>query len=158
MARILYLNERFWFSSTLTFATLIVSAFSRAISSRSGAINLHGPHHSAQKSTITGLSLRVTSPSKLASSTVIAPVFSIRSRKIIPNLNDQNHGRNTDHSPAKRHRNALHRRRRFARHGQRHARRSRAFRHRHQRLSLLHLDRPRDRFDLRRHRRAHPRG
>ena len=33
------------------------SAFSFAISSKSGAIILQGPHHSAQKSTITGLSL-----------------------------------------------------------------------------------------------------
>src|SRR5436309_8769069 len=60
----LYLNERLWFSSTFTFATLTAPAFSRATSSSSGAIILHGPHHSAQKSTITGLSSCVSSRSK----------------------------------------------------------------------------------------------
>jgi hypothetical protein len=37
-----------------TLPTLMASPFSRAISSMSGAINLQGPHHSAQKSTRTG--------------------------------------------------------------------------------------------------------
>src|SRR5213595_2130554 len=71
MARMLYLNERLWFSSTLTLATLIASAFSRAISSSKGAIILHGPHHSAQKSTSTGLSLCSTSLANVASVTVL---------------------------------------------------------------------------------------
>ena len=50
------------------------SACSAAISSRIGATCRHGPHHSAQKSTITGLSLLRTSASKVASVTdLIAP-------------------------------------------------------------------------------------
>src|SRR5882757_2486958 len=103
MARILYLDERLWFSSTFTFATLIASAFSRAISSSNGAIILQGPHHSAQKSTITGLLLCVTSRSKLDSSTLITEELSIGLRKISPNLNNQNHGRNTKQQPQHRH-------------------------------------------------------
>src|SRR5882762_11998718 len=43
------------FSSMLILATLIRSPYSLAISSRIGAIILHGPHHSAQKSSSTGL-------------------------------------------------------------------------------------------------------
>src|SRR3954451_18839489 len=43
---------------------------SAAISSSTGATILHGPHHSAQKSTSTGLSLPSTSVAKLASVTV----------------------------------------------------------------------------------------
>src|SRR5437899_1556588 len=76
IARMLYLVERLWFWSTLTFATLTESAFSFAISSKSGAIILQGPHHSAQKSTITGLSLFVTSFSKLDSFRSIVAEFS----------------------------------------------------------------------------------
>src|SRR4051795_1636710 len=48
-----------------------LSACSAAISSRTGATILHGPHHSAQKSTRTGLSLPRTSVAKLASVTVL---------------------------------------------------------------------------------------
>src|SRR5207237_3090604 len=81
IARMLYLKARLWFSSTFTFATLTAPAFSRAISSKSGAIILHGPHHSAQKSTITGLSLCITSRSKLDSSSVIVAELSIGFRK-----------------------------------------------------------------------------
>src|SRR5438876_4203493 len=102
MARMLYLRERLWFSSTLTFATLIVSTFSRAISSRSGAIILQGPHHSAQKSTITGLSSCVTSRSKLDSLRMMTE-FSIALRKVSPNLNNQNHGRNAEQHPPEQH-------------------------------------------------------
>src|SRR3954453_17319138 len=47
-----------------------LSACSAAISSSTGATILHGPHHSAQKSTSTGLSLPRTSLAKLASVTV----------------------------------------------------------------------------------------
>src|SRR3954468_5994557 len=54
----------------LTLATVILSECSVAISSRTGATILHGPHHSAQKSTSTGLSLPSTSLAKLASVTV----------------------------------------------------------------------------------------
>ena len=42
-------------SSTLSLAIVTLSPCSPAISSRIGAIILHGPHHSAQKSTRTGL-------------------------------------------------------------------------------------------------------
>src|ERR671916_826025 len=53
-------------SSTLSF-TNWTSSRSSLISSRIGEIRLHGPHHGAQKSTITGLSARKTSLSKEAS-------------------------------------------------------------------------------------------
>src|SRR5437870_2700157 len=51
-------------------ATVILSACSPAISSRTGATILHGPHHSAQKSTMTGLSLVSTSSANELSVTV----------------------------------------------------------------------------------------
>src|SRR3954451_10673077 len=51
-------------------AMVSLSACSAAISSSTGATILHGPHHSAQKSTSTGLSLPSTSLAKLASVTV----------------------------------------------------------------------------------------
>src|SRR5450631_2178024 len=52
-----------------------LAEFSAAISSRIGATARHGPHHSAQKSTSTGLSLFRTSASNDASVTgaVLAP-------------------------------------------------------------------------------------
>src|SRR5437773_2545533 len=95
----LYLNERLWLSSTFTFATLTAPAFSRAISSSSGAIILHGPHHSAQKSTIIGLSSCVSSRSKFDSLSVIMSELSMALRKISPNLNNQNEGRNGEEYP-----------------------------------------------------------
>src|SRR4051812_13996823 len=58
------------FSSMLSFAIVSLSRCSAAISSSTGATILHGPHHSAQKSTSTGLSLPRTSLAKLASVTV----------------------------------------------------------------------------------------
>src|SRR5262249_29689555 len=67
IARMLYLDERLWLSSTFTLAIFTAPAFSRAISSSSGLIILHGPHHSAQKSTIIGLSSCVSSRSKFDS-------------------------------------------------------------------------------------------
>src|SRR5690606_2208110 len=57
----------FGFLSILIFATVRRSAYSFAASSKSGAIILHGPHHSAQKSSSTGLSAFKTSASKLLS-------------------------------------------------------------------------------------------
>src|SRR4051794_21844935 len=54
----------------LSLAMVSFSACSAAISSSTGATILHGPHHSAQKSTSTGLSLPSTSLAKLASVTV----------------------------------------------------------------------------------------
>src|SRR5436190_18389768 len=56
------------FSSVLSLTTSM-PAFSAAISSRIGETARHGPHHSAQKSTRTGLSLASTSASKVASVT-----------------------------------------------------------------------------------------
>src|SRR5262245_56609107 len=103
MARILYFSERLWFSSTLTFATFTEPALSRAISSSSGAIILHGPHHSAQKSTTIGLSSCVTSRSKLDSSSLITVELSIALRKVSPNLNNQNHRGHSKQNPLQRH-------------------------------------------------------
>src|SRR5438093_9680405 len=97
------LNERLWLSSTVTVATLNAPAFSRAISSSSGAIILHGPHHSAQKSTIIGLSSCVSSRSKLDSLRLIIWELSIALRKISPNLNNQNEGRNGEEYPPQQH-------------------------------------------------------
>src|SRR5881398_2086743 len=100
----LYLADRLWLSSTFTFAILSVPAFSRAISSSNGAIILQGPHHTAQKSTITGLSSCVSSWSKLDSSSLITEELSMALGKISPNLNNQNHRGNTKHQPQQRHR------------------------------------------------------
>src|SRR5438270_6840321 len=64
-----------------TLATRILSPCSLAISSRTGATILHGPHHSAQKSTRTGFSLPRTSASKVESVTVlVAPAMVSPSR------------------------------------------------------------------------------
>src|SRR3954469_9426556 len=58
------------------------SLCSPAISSSTGATILHGPHHSAQKSTSTGLSLCSTSLANVASVTVLvlAPTGAPRRR------------------------------------------------------------------------------
>src|SRR6266567_7302943 len=58
------------FSSTSTLAILSSPSFSPAISSRTGAIILQGPHQVAQKSTSTGVSDCKTSVSKVRSETV----------------------------------------------------------------------------------------
>src|SRR4029078_5272713 len=58
------------FSSTLSFTILTLSPMVPAISSSAGAIMRHGPHHSAQKSTTTGLVDLSTSVSKFASDTL----------------------------------------------------------------------------------------
>src|SRR3954467_14317617 len=55
----------------LSFAIVSLSRCSAAISSSTGATILHGPHHSAQKSTSTGLSLPRTSLANEASVTVL---------------------------------------------------------------------------------------
>src|SRR4051794_12212041 len=57
-------------SSTLSLAICSRPDCSLAISSRAGAIILHGPHHSAQKSTTTGVSALPTLSSKVASERV----------------------------------------------------------------------------------------
>src|SRR4051794_32665406 len=68
-----------------TLAMVILSAFSTAISSSTGATILHGPHHSAQKSTRTGLSLPRTSVSNVASVTVlVAAPMSAPSGSMLP--------------------------------------------------------------------------
>src|SRR4051794_14057729 len=54
----------------LSLAMVSLSPCSAAISSSTGATILHGPHHSAQKSTRTGLSLPSTWSAKLVSVTV----------------------------------------------------------------------------------------
>src|SRR5689334_1699062 len=58
------------FSSTFSLTILTFSPTEPEISSRAGAIILHGPHHSAQKSTTTGLADLSTSASKFASETL----------------------------------------------------------------------------------------
>src|SRR3954447_17831893 len=59
------------FSSMLSLAIVTLSPSSPAISSSAGAIIRHGPHHSAQKSTRTGVSEPRTSEAKLWSVTVL---------------------------------------------------------------------------------------
>src|ERR1035437_3513351 len=58
-------------SSMFSLAMFSLPACSVAISSSTGAIILHGPHHSAQKSTSTGTSEDLTCSSKLASLSVV---------------------------------------------------------------------------------------
>lgn len=53
-------------SSTLTLPTLTLPLYSSPICSMRGERILQGPHHSAQKSTITGMSDFNTSASKLS--------------------------------------------------------------------------------------------
>src|SRR5688572_7386118 len=63
-------------SSTLSLVTFSFPSYSPAISSTIGAIDRHGPHHGAQKSTSTGTLLWITSTSKLLSPTsVIFPTM-----------------------------------------------------------------------------------
>ena len=62
------------FSSMLSFA-IVTSPNSSEISSKAGAICLQGPHHSAQKSTKTGLLEPKTSASKLASVTLLVAII-----------------------------------------------------------------------------------
>src|SRR5210317_526179 len=60
--------------STSTLTTLIWPSMSVDSSSRTGPIILHGPHHSAQKSTTTGTSDLMTSASKVASVTATVAI------------------------------------------------------------------------------------
>src|ERR1043166_4199303 len=62
------------FSSTLILPILAFSPIEPAISSKAGAIMRHGPHHSAQKSTTTGLEDLSTSASNVASETLPTPI------------------------------------------------------------------------------------
>src|SRR5689334_23660701 len=54
MPRIWNLNDTFGFSSTFSLPTVTLPAYSVASASTVGPSRLHGPHHSAQKSTSTG--------------------------------------------------------------------------------------------------------
>src|SRR5438093_3737500 len=65
--RIWNLNETFGFSSTFSLPTVTLPAYSLASASTVGASRLHGPHHSAQKSTSTGAPDFSTLSSKLPS-------------------------------------------------------------------------------------------
>src|SRR5664279_6404122 len=58
-------------ASMSSFAIVILPSYCLAISSRTGANILQGPHHSAQKSTRTGLPDCRTSLSKVASETCL---------------------------------------------------------------------------------------
>src|SRR5207302_1755627 len=69
-----YLAAVAGFSSTLSFTILTLPFIVPAISSSAGAIILHGPHHSAQKSTTTGSVLFSTSASKSLSDTFETPI------------------------------------------------------------------------------------
>ena len=60
-------------SSTFTFTTRSVSGCSLASSDRTGAMSLHGPHHSAQKSTNTNASAPLTSSSNVLSVSSVMP-------------------------------------------------------------------------------------
>src|SRR5688572_8687040 len=64
-------------SSTFTLTTSTFSLYSTEISSRMGPSLRQGPHHSAQKSTITGLSAASTSVLKLASVTSLALLITL---------------------------------------------------------------------------------
>src|SRR3569623_637273 len=65
-----YFCATFGFSSTLSLTILTFSPIAPAISSRAGALMRHGPHHSAQNSTTTGLEDFSTSASKVESETL----------------------------------------------------------------------------------------
>src|SRR5262249_38169094 len=69
-----YLAAVAGFSSTLSFTIFTLPFIEPAISSSAGAIILHGPHHSAQKSTTTGSALLSTWASKSESDTFETPM------------------------------------------------------------------------------------
>ena len=63
------------FSSTFSLATFALHSNSRATSYRMGFCIWQGPHHTAQKSTKTGMGDLTTSVSKLLSVTAISAIF-----------------------------------------------------------------------------------
>src|SRR5690606_10304559 len=67
MLRTPYFDAKSWLASTSTFPTTAFPSKSVANSSIVGPNILHGPHHSAQKSTTTGLSDFNTTSSNVAS-------------------------------------------------------------------------------------------
>ncbi|NDE13194.1 MAG: hypothetical protein EBZ99_06190, partial [Actinobacteria bacterium] len=62
-------------SSVLSFTIFILPAYSLEISSNIGATALHGPHHSAQKSTRTGVSLFKTKSLNVAAVTFSVAIY-----------------------------------------------------------------------------------
>src|SRR5688572_17559534 len=78
MPRTLYLGGVDGFSSMFILRTVTLSLRSAAMSSSAGAICLHGPHHSAQKSTSTGLEALRTSESNDWSVTLSVAIWSPR--------------------------------------------------------------------------------
>src|SRR5665213_3678139 len=81
-----YLAEISGLASTSTLMTSTLSAWSTEISSRMGPTFRQGPHHSAQKSTMTGLSEFRTTSAKVASVAVFALLMVINSLLGIKNL------------------------------------------------------------------------
>ena len=77
--QVLYFTGNSLTSSTFTLPIRTLSPNSLEISSRTGVIALHGPHHSAQKSRITTFFELITSFSKLLSviSTVLLDMNSL---------------------------------------------------------------------------------
>src|SRR4249919_232108 len=71
MPRMPYLPGVDGLASMSSLATVILPPYSLATSSSAGANILHGPHHSAQKSTSTGCPDCSTSLSKVASETCL---------------------------------------------------------------------------------------
>ena len=65
------------FVSTSTFAIFTLPSYSVDNSSKAGPICLHGPHHSAQKSTTTGIVELRTSVSNVSSVTATVPIYSL---------------------------------------------------------------------------------
>src|SRR6476469_1057560 len=70
-------------SSTFTLTTSTFSLYSTEISSRIGPSLRHGPHHSAQTSTMTGFSEASTSVLKLASVTSFALLIAFVSLPLV---------------------------------------------------------------------------
>ena len=72
----LYLLAWFWVLSVSAFATISLPSYSFEIFSRTGPSILQGPHHSAQKSTRTGVvfDFSITSFSKVSSVTSISMI------------------------------------------------------------------------------------
>src|ERR671914_1065491 len=74
----LYLIAISWFSSTFSLVTLTLPAIIFPTCSTAGPTILHGPHHSAQKSTNTGTSdLSTSSSHSLVVTWVTALLFSV---------------------------------------------------------------------------------
>ncbi len=77
MLKMLYRIASCWFSSVLTFATLILSLCLSPKDSTTGETSRQGPHHGAQKSTSTGFSALRTSDSKVDSSTAVGTMLAM---------------------------------------------------------------------------------